>query len=363
MNSTTSVRRTAGLAAMLALMAGASLAWAQQGEFDQPLKRKATSSSTTMISESDGEHKYTLRIEGDKVTAEVDGKEVPKDRLRKRAGRYEILDQDGGVIKSFDQAPILRDLPMAVSPRFQIETLEPGAQGGFGGGDRWVTNWAQPPKVMMGVTMSDAEEGGASIDTVIDDLPAGKAGLKAGDRVTAANGKEIATQKDLRDILAKAEPGDTITLKVDRDGKDVELKVKLAKWDQEKLGVMGAPVGPLAAIANRGEHFDNAQKALEKALETLGRSERLMGRDRESVEQSIKDALKAIESARKQSSSFMLDEMHDGMRVFGQGGRTFTIPAPPAPPAVSDDLARQLERLGEQMEKLNKRMEQLEKNR
>jgi hypothetical protein len=362
MNSTTSVRRTAGLAAMLALMAGASLAAAQPGEFDQPLKRKAATSSTTVISESDGEHKYTLRIEGDKVSAEVDGKPVPQDRVRRRAGRYEILDQDGSVIKSFNvQTPIVRDLPMVVTPRFQIETLEPGAQGG--GGDRWVTNWAQPPKVMMGVTMSDAEEGGVSIDTVIEDLPAAKAGLKAGDRVVAANGKDIATPQELRELLAKAEPDDTVTLKVDRDGKDVEVKIKLAKWDQDKLGVAGGAVGPLAAFANRGEHFDSAQKALEKALETLRRSERLMGRDRESVDKAIQDALKAIENARKQSSTLMLDEGQEGLRVFGQGGRAFTIPAPPAPPAVSDDLARQLERLTEQMERLNKRMEQLEKSR
>lgn len=360
MNSSTSFRRMAGLAAALALAAGASLVAAQpEGDFGQPLKRRATSSTTTVLSESDGEHTYTLRIEGDRVTAEVDGERVSNDRVRKRGNSYEILDEDGNVIKSFGQLPVVQDLSRVhVVPRFQVETLRPGMRGW--GGDMWTM---EPPKVMMGITMSDAEEGGAAIETVIDELPAARAGLKAGDRVVEANGAKIGTQQDLRDVLAKAEPGDTITLKVDRDGEDVEVKVKLAKWDQEKLGLPNAKVGPLAALANRGEHFDNAQKALEQALDTVRRNTRVTGADREAVDKAIQEAMKSLELARKQASTFMLDDMNDGLRVFGQEGRAFTIPVPPAPPAMTDDVARQLERLSEQMERLNKRMEQLEKGR
>ena len=48
-----------------------------------------------------------------------------------------------------------------------------------------------------------------------------------GDVLVAVNGKELASQMDLNLLLNRAWPGDTITLTIVRDGKKMEIPVKL----------------------------------------------------------------------------------------------------------------------------------------
>jgi len=43
----------------------------------------------------------------------------------------------------------------------------------------------------------------------------------------AVNGKELASQMDLNLLLNRAWPGDTITLTIFRDGKKMDVSVKL----------------------------------------------------------------------------------------------------------------------------------------
>src|SRR5436190_12734542 len=107
-----SMRRVLTLAGALALLAGGT-AFAQQskddqdlkGSFDQPLQSddaQGESNATMMMSESDGQHTYSVKIENGKVTnAEVDGKKIPKSRVKNKGGKVQILDEDGTVLKSF----------------------------------------------------------------------------------------------------------------------------------------------------------------------------------------------------------------------------------------------------------------------
>jgi S1-C subfamily serine protease len=55
---------------------------------------------------------------------------------------------------------------------------------------------------------------GALIKTVVADGPAAKAGLKAGDVITAVDGKSIGEASDLRDVVQGHKAGDEITLTV-----------------------------------------------------------------------------------------------------------------------------------------------------
>jgi hypothetical protein len=115
------IRKVMSLAAVLAVVAGTTAAHAQSqteggvsGSFDQPLK-------TVQMTETDDEHTYTIKIDGDDVSAEVDGKAVPKDRVRSRNGRVEILDENKEVIKTFNVRPTTS---FYASPRFRVETLQ-----------------------------------------------------------------------------------------------------------------------------------------------------------------------------------------------------------------------------------------------
>lgn len=75
-----------------------------KGDFKQPLKevRGEKSHSRTMIAENNGKDSYKLTIDGDDISAEVNGEKVPAERIRRKDGKVEILDANGGVIKTFN---------------------------------------------------------------------------------------------------------------------------------------------------------------------------------------------------------------------------------------------------------------------
>jgi len=62
---------------------------------------------------------------------------------------------------------------------------------------------------------------------VLKDSPAEKAGIKAEDIIIEVNGEKITQNKSLNSLLQKYSVGDTITLKVVRGGKEMEIKAVL----------------------------------------------------------------------------------------------------------------------------------------
>ncbi|NLG71111.1 MAG: PDZ domain-containing protein [Chloroflexi bacterium] len=62
---------------------------------------------------------------------------------------------------------------------------------------------------------------------VIDGGPADQAGIQQGDLITAINGEKITRDTDLRELLEDYEPGDTITLEIQRAGEDDPLEVEV----------------------------------------------------------------------------------------------------------------------------------------
>jgi serine protease Do len=71
-------------------------------------------------------------------------------------------------------------------------------------------------------------ERGALVRSVTDDSPAAKAGVKAGDVITAANGTPVKDAGDLRQALRDVEDGKAVTLSVTRDRKSLSLEATLA---------------------------------------------------------------------------------------------------------------------------------------
>jgi S1-C subfamily serine protease len=73
---------------------------------------------------------------------------------------------------------------------------------------------------------------GVLVAGVEADAPAAKAGIKAGDVITAVNGQAITEPGELRREVAKVEDGKTADLSVTRDKKPLTLKVEVTARDR-----------------------------------------------------------------------------------------------------------------------------------
>lgn len=76
-------------------------------------------------------------------------------------------------------------------------------------------------------------ETGVLVSHVDENAPAEKAGLKAGDVILEFAGRTIQGGRDLRDAVREAEGGQEVSVKVQRDGRQIDLKVTLAQSERE----------------------------------------------------------------------------------------------------------------------------------
>jgi putative serine protease PepD len=80
----------------------------------------------------------------------------------------------------------------------------------------------------LGVTIRDAASGsGAQVSQVVSGSPADKAGLKAGDVITAVSGTTISGADELTAAVGSRAPGDAVTLTIDRSGSTKTITVTL----------------------------------------------------------------------------------------------------------------------------------------
>ncbi|MDH4358665.1 MAG: trypsin-like peptidase domain-containing protein [Candidatus Berkelbacteria bacterium] len=67
------------------------------------------------------------------------------------------------------------------------------------------------------------------LDAVVKGSPAEKAGIKEGDVILKINNDEVKAGSSLARLLSKYQPGDEVTIKILRDGKEQDAKVKLGE--------------------------------------------------------------------------------------------------------------------------------------
>jgi hypothetical protein len=83
------------------------------------------------------------------------------------------------------------------------------------------------PRGFLGIQLADRD--GAVIDSVLKESAAAQAGLKPQDRIEAANGEEISSPADFLKEQDKLEPGQSMDLRVVREGKTIKVRVKLGE--------------------------------------------------------------------------------------------------------------------------------------
>lgn len=100
-----------------------------------------------------------------------------------------------------------------------------------------------PRHAYLGVQMTgaDGNSGGALLGAVTPGGPAADAGLRTGDTITAIDGKKIADSNALISIIAGHEPGDRVTLTVQRGGDSSQHAVTLRTQPATARGATGTP--------------------------------------------------------------------------------------------------------------------------
>lgn len=84
-------------------------------------------------------------------------------------------------------------------------------------------------RVRFGIRPGSYVEGvsGVAVGGVTPDSPADYAGLESGDLLVGWNGQEVGDVRDWMGQLMRHEPGDVVTVTVERDGERIDLKVTL----------------------------------------------------------------------------------------------------------------------------------------
>jgi len=121
------------------------------------------------------------------------------------------------------QAKIMTFVPNGYEPPDVMKALMMAILGTSGGSK------VLAPAAQWGmVAAKDAsdEEAGVTLKEVLPGSAAATAGLKAGDRLLVLDDRWTDTLPDLFAAAAAVKPGITVTVRIKRDGKDRELKVK-----------------------------------------------------------------------------------------------------------------------------------------
>ncbi len=85
----------------------------------------------------------------------------------------------------------------------------------------------QPLNASVAAQMGINETQGVLITDVVSGSPADDAGLQPDDIITAIDNQPLKQDSDLAEIINQHKPGDTVTLAVDRGGREVSLKLTL----------------------------------------------------------------------------------------------------------------------------------------
>ena len=147
------------------------------------------------------------------------------------------IQTDAAINHGNSGGPLLSSQGKVVGVTSQIESNSGGNEGvGFAIPSNTVSSIAaqlissgKAEHAFLGVVLRDSSsQTGAAISQVRAGTPAAQANLRAGDVVTAAAGKPIASASELRAVINTHRPGDAISVTYTRGGQSHTVKVTLA---------------------------------------------------------------------------------------------------------------------------------------
>lgn len=199
-----------------------------------------------VITEFDGERVRGVRHLTRLVTETPDGRSV-KAAVQRDGNRVDLsVTPDGGMM-----AGGARDFEMLVPPmrfegrpgefdrdfRWNMEKALPRMPGGA-----WMFKGSEKGRLGVSIQTLDGQLGeyfgtakGVLVSSVEAGSPAAKAGLQAGDVVTAIDGKPVADASDLIDAVQAAEDGATLSIDYTRDRKAQSARATLEKKEPVEL--------------------------------------------------------------------------------------------------------------------------------
>jgi membrane-associated protease RseP (regulator of RpoE activity) len=196
-----------------------------------------------VLTEFDGERVRGVRHLTRLVTETPDGRTVKATVLRE-GKRVELsVTPDSGSLAGADRnfemfVPPMRfekmphgdmtwSLPGSPDGAWALKGGRPGELWGFKGGKGRLGLKVQELDGQLGEYFGTAK--GVLVNSVEADSPAARAGLKAGDVVTAVNGKAVAEPPELIEAVQAVEDGATLAIEYTRDKKAQSTKVTLDK--------------------------------------------------------------------------------------------------------------------------------------
>src|SRR5206468_4004639 len=118
--------------------------------------------------------------------------------------------QNKGAGDELTLAIVRNDQPMQVKAKLEATSRPASGTGG--------------QKGVMGVQLDEGPKNtGVLITSVTAGLPAEKAGLQKGDLVLKVDGKATPTVEIFQDLVGRKSPGDTVTLDLKRDDKEMQV--------------------------------------------------------------------------------------------------------------------------------------------
>jgi serine protease Do len=119
----------------------------------------------------------------------------------------------------------------------------------------WLGVQVQPVTAAIADSMGLNKAEGALVDQPQPDSPAAKAGIKAGDIITAVNGTAIKDARALAQQIARSAPGSSAKLSVLRDGKTDTIDVTLATMPKQQEEANARPPQQKEEEPNAQQHL------------------------------------------------------------------------------------------------------------
>ncbi len=237
---------------------------------------KASEKKEIIIREKgEPKEKMTIVIDGDRVT--VNGKPLAE------------YDGDNIVIRKRNMeamAPFVYVHP-PVAPRVRMHRI-PGPPESrswrFSMDDDWVKERKSEPRALLGV-VSEKDEKGARITDVRPETAAAKAGLKAGDIITALGGKPVDGPETLSELVRARKPEEAVDITYLRDKKKKTVKVTLGRQNVTvdrtfEIRVPEIDEEVMRELREMGPEMRRAQMELERAQHEMQRELNQENRER-----------------------------------------------------------------------------------